>query len=110
MRGSCLDLKLKIYLIGYNNVQQCLNYTRYDINFDELVDKISKFLSDIKMFRYYSRYKSISDLINIYAKENLINQRNEIIKQLEKNDIGEEESKQLGQILNEIIIKLAKMK
>ena len=54
--------------------------------------------------------KAISDLVNIYTKENLIKQRNEIIKQLEKNDLSQEESNQLEKMLNEIIIKLAKMK
>lgn len=54
--------------------------------------------------------KCISDLINIYVKENMINQRNEIIKQLERDDLEKEESNQLELMLNEIIIKLAKMK
>lgn len=54
--------------------------------------------------------KCISDLINIYAKENLINQRNEIIRELQKSDLSKEESEQLGGMLNEIIIKLSKMK
>lgn len=54
--------------------------------------------------------KCISDLINIYVKENMINQRNEIIKQLERNDLEKEESNELERMLSEIIIKLAKMK
>ena len=54
--------------------------------------------------------KCIADLINIYSKQNLINQRNEILKALEKNDLSKEESDQLVSILNEIIIKLARMK
>lgn len=54
--------------------------------------------------------KCITDLINIYSKQNLINQRNEIIKALERSDLSKEESEQLGNMLNEIIIKLAKMK
>ncbi len=54
--------------------------------------------------------KCITDLINIYAKQNLINQRNEVIKALERTDLSKEESEQLGAMLNEIIIKLAKMK
>lgn len=54
--------------------------------------------------------KCITDLINIYSKQNLINQRNEIIKALDREDLSKEESEQLGNMLNEIIIKLAKMK
>ena len=40
-------------------------FNNYDINIEELVEKIKKFLSDVKKFRYFSRYKSISELINI---------------------------------------------
>ena len=54
--------------------------------------------------------KCIEDLINTYAKENLVKQRNEIVKQLENQDLSQEESNELGKILNEIIIKLAKIK
>ena len=54
--------------------------------------------------------KCINDLINIYIKENMLEQRNEIIKQLERNDLPREESAELEKMLNEIIIKLAKMK
>ena len=54
--------------------------------------------------------KCINDLINTYAKENLLKQRNEIVKQLERTDLSIEESNELDKMLNEIIIKLAKMK
>ena len=54
--------------------------------------------------------KCITDLINIYIKENMLKQRNEIIKQLERTDLQKEESAELEKMLNEIIIKLAKMK
>ena len=54
--------------------------------------------------------KCITDLIKIYIKENMINQRNEIIKQLDRDDLGKEEYSELEKMLNEIVIKLAKMK
>lgn len=54
--------------------------------------------------------KCISDLIKIYVKENIINQRNEILKQLENTNLSVEESNQLETMLNEIIIKLSKIK
>ena len=54
--------------------------------------------------------KCIKDLINTYTKENLIEQRNEIIKQLDRKDLTQEESNELEKMLNEIIIKLAKIK
>ena len=46
----------------------------YEINIDELVSKVNRFLSDVRMFRYFSRYKSISELINIiYDKTYIYN-------------------------------------
>ena len=54
--------------------------------------------------------KCVDDVVNTYLKERMLKERNEIIKQLEKNDLGREESEQLENMLNEIIIKLAKIK
>ena len=54
--------------------------------------------------------KCVKDLINIYAKDELIKQRNEIIKQLDEEGISQDEANELGKMLNEIIIKLAKIK
>ena len=53
--------------------------------------------------------KCIEDLLNTYNKEKLVNKRNEIIKKLENNNTSEETAK-LEQELNEIILKLAKVK
>ncbi len=52
--------------------------------------------------------KAIEDLISIYEKEKLVQRRNEILKQLEEGN-GESIS-QLENELNEVILKLAKMK
>ncbi len=54
--------------------------------------------------------KCVDDVVNTYLKERMLKERNEIIKQLERNDLGREESEQLENMLNEIIIKLAKIK
>jgi DNA primase len=54
--------------------------------------------------------KCVEDVINIYLKERIIKERNEIIKQLDRNDLSKEEIEQLESMLNEVIIKLAKMK
>lgn len=75
---------------------------------EEMVNYISWILT--YDFEITELNKCISDLINSYVKENMINQRNEIIKQLEKQELSKEESNQLEMMLNEIIIKLAKMK
>ena len=52
--------------------------------------------------------KAVEDLINIYEKENLVQRRNVILKQLENS--CEENISQLEKELNEVILKLAKMK
>lgn len=55
--------------------------------------------------------KAIDDLINIYEKEKLITRRNKIIKMLENNaENNQENIKQLETELNNIILKLAKIK
>lgn len=75
--------------------EQTINYISWILAYDFEITELNK---------------CITDLINIYAKQNLIDQRNEVIKQLERNDLSKEESEQLEMMLNEIIIKLAKMK
>ena len=55
--------------------------------------------------------KCIEDLINIYNKEKLVNLRNSIIKKLENtNTMKQEEVHNLERELNEVILKLAKIK
>ena len=54
--------------------------------------------------------KCIEDILKLYSKEKVISQRNEIIKQLEKTDLSQEEKNELETRLNSIIIQLAKMK
>ena len=55
--------------------------------------------------------KAIDDLISIYEKEKLINRRNEILKKLENvSEAGSEKVKELEKELNDIILKLAKIK
>lgn len=55
--------------------------------------------------------KAIDDLISIYEKEKLISRRNEILKKLESvSEAGSEEVKELEKELNDIILKLAKIK
>ena len=55
--------------------------------------------------------KCIEDLINIYNKEKLIDTRNSIIKKLEDtSNMTQEEIKTLERNLNDVILKLAKVK
>ncbi len=55
--------------------------------------------------------KALEDLINIYEKEKLLNRRNAILKNLENiSGLTQEQIKQLENELNDIILKLAKIK
>lgn len=55
--------------------------------------------------------KCIEDLLNIYNKEKLVNRRNDIIKRLENaSSMTGEEVKKLEIELNDVILKLAKVK
>ena len=57
------------------------------------------------MYRRCGKY----DVIAIYKKENLVNRRNNILKELENVNTSEE-GKLLEKELNNVIIQLAKMK
>ena len=55
--------------------------------------------------------KAIEDVIGVYEKEKLVAKRNQILKQLEHTEnINENEIKSLEDELNDIILKLAKIK
>jgi len=54
--------------------------------------------------------KSTTDIIQIYQKEKVIEKKNNILKKLEDSNLSQEESRKLEAELNDVIIKLAKMK
>ena len=54
--------------------------------------------------------RCIEDIINSYTKERMINRRNEILEKLEQKDYTNEEMASLEKELNDIILKLARMK
>ena len=74
---------------------------------EEVINYLSGIMADD--FGITDINKCIEDLLNTYNKEKLVNKRNEIIKKLENNNTSEETAK-LEQELNEIILKLAKVK
>lgn len=82
-------------IIDWFEDEQTINYLSWILAYDFEITEINK---------------CITDLINIYTRENILKQRNEIIKRLEREDLSKEESNELEKMLNEIIIKLAKMK
>lgn len=54
--------------------------------------------------------KGIEDILNIYRKEKMINERNKIIEKLEDKNLEKDEIINLERKLSDIIVKLAKMK
>lgn len=77
-------------------------------NEEDLVNHITSIMADD--YEIADTKKAIDDIINLYEKEKLTNEKNEIIKQLENKDIEKEEAKTLEGRLSEIIVKIAKMK
>lgn len=76
-------------------------------------DEIINYLSGIMSydFEITDINKCIEDLLSIYEKEKLIDRKNEIIKQLENTqDLTKEEIANFEKNLNEVILKLAKIK
>lgn len=92
-------------------------YEKGNINTEDILD----FFKDENTINYLSGImssdfeindidKCIEDIIIIYRKELLIQKRNDILNKIEKADLTKEEIASLEAELNNIIIKLAKMK
>ena len=92
-------------------------YEKGNINTEDILD----FFEDENTINYLSGImssdfeindidKCIEDIIIIYRKELLIQKRNDILNKIEKADLTKEEIASLEAELNNIIIKLAKMK
>jgi len=75
---------------------------------EEIINHITEILADD--FEISDVSKCIEDLLNIYTKEKVIDERNEILKALENETLTKEEKTELEAALREVIIKLAKMK
>lgn len=75
---------------------------------EELMSYITSIMAED--YEILDTNKAVEDILNGYEKEKLVNQRNEIIKQLENPEISKEEGSQLETRLSNLIIKIAKMK
>ena len=76
---------------------------------ENIINYLSGIMADD--FRIADINKCIEDLLNIYNKEKLVNLRNNIIRKLEDtNNMKKEEIKELEKNLNDVILKLAKVK
>ncbi len=90
---------------GNINIENAMNW------FED--EQVINYLSGIMAsdFEITDLEKSINDIVIAYKKEELISQRNTILKQLENTQgLSKEEMTNLELQLNDIIIKLAKMK
>ena len=88
---------------GNTNTENVLNWFEKQ----EIINYISWILA--YDFEITELHKCIEDIVNLYKKEKLIARRNAIIKQLENNQTLENTTN-LEQELNQIIIQLAKIK
>lgn len=75
---------------------------------EELINHITYIMA--YDFDMSNEEKAIDDIINTYKKERLIEEKNEILLNLEDKNLNKEEISNLENKLSEIIIKLAKMK
>lgn len=74
---------------------------------ENIISRITEIMAED--FEITDVNKAIDDLINVYEKQKLVNRRNEILKQLDtEKDV--ENMKELEKELNDIILKLAKIK
>lgn len=75
---------------------------------EELINHITYIMADD--FEILDNNKAIEDILNIYQKERLQEEKNEILKKLEDKEMNKEESTKWERKLSTIIIELAKMK
>ena len=113
-------------LITLNDIQDVTNrqilkkmyeeFQKGNINTNQIVDwfqdeniisRITEIMAED--FEITDVNKAIDDLINVYEKQKLVNRRNEILKQLD-TEKNVENMKELEKELNDIILKLAKIK
>lgn len=90
---------------GNSNINNILEWFNDD---EEIISILTGIMADD--YEIKDDKKAILDLINNYKKEKLINRKKEIINCLNEGEVSEAENKSLEQELNDIILKLAKMK
>lgn len=73
-----------------------------------LIDHITSIMADD--FEIVDNKKAIDDLLNLYEKEKLIEEKNEIVEKLKDSNISKEESMELEEKLSKLIIQIARIK
>ena len=92
------------YEKGNSNINSILD----TIKDEEMLNTITKIMAD----DYYITdvNKDIIDIIKIYEKEKIVEEKKQIISMLEDSNLSSEQAKELEAELSKIIIKLAKIK
>ena len=92
------------YEKGNSNINSILD----TIKDEEMLNTITKIMAD----DYYITdvNKAIIDIIKIYEKEKIVEEKKQIISMLEDSNLSSEQAKELEAELSKIIIKLAKIK
>lgn len=89
---------------GNNNIDNIVGYFQDE----EIINHLTEIMAED--YGITEIDKGIEDILSVYAKEKVINQRNEILKMLDDKSLTKEEIANLEKLLSEVIIKLAKMK
>ena len=92
------------YEKGNSNINSILD----SIKDEEMLNTITKIMADD--YDITDINKAIIDIIKIYEKEKIIEEKKQIITKLEDSSLSNEQAKELEAELSKIIIKLAKMK
>ena len=93
----------------YSQYEKNININILDIFVeDEIVNYLSGIMAED--FGISDINKCIEDLLTIYNKEKLLNKRNELVGRLKDNDLSRDEAEKLECELNDVILKLAKVK
>ena len=75
---------------------------------EELINHITSIMADD--FEISDNKKAIEDLLNLYEKEKMLDEKTKILKKLENTDTTKEEAIELEKRLSNLIIQIAKMK
>ena len=97
----------KVYTEYEKNKQAVSNIIELFSNDEEALSKITQIMADD--YEQQADKKTIDSIINVYEKEKLTTLKNDIIQNLNSSK-SEEEIKNLERELNDVIIKLAKIK
>lgn len=105
-----LDANKKIATILYEHFEK--GNSNSDIlslfSEEELINHITSIMADD--FEISDNKKAIEDLLNLYEKEKMLDEKTKILKKLENTDTTKEEAVELEKRLSDLIIQIAKMK